>query len=721
MVVPLPSPRRAPRTRRDDAVSEVLGTVLLTAMTIVLAGGFAIAVFGSFTGSDTPSPTGAFAVEARGGLPYVNVTFREGTSFPTDAATFALLLDGAPLSAHAIPNQLAAGRFSPGDVMRFPVAGGVSPGANLTFFAVDADTGDVIGRAFASVPASGSLPSFSASSVVASAVSFSPATLTADGANVTTIRVSLAASHGVALTKSVIADLSSVGGGSLLLRDDGTGGDAVANDGVFSGQFSASSGALPAGAAGGSATIPVTVTDILGRATSGGSGTLSLAAAATATSADFAAALANATSATNVLGVGGISRNVPNSTALKSLVVTNFTWRDITAIRNDVILYRITDLADTTKSWAAAIYFSDCAIGNGGGPYGAITEIVFTRDGVPGSAQWRPTSPTDCWAVDYDTRLDLANLNLSVNATGESPSWTARSQTISGSILTTNPQTYSFVNAGIGSINQGIVPYFGDTQPTANPHGSVDDLGLSTAQIEWTRHTMPNAVFTWARAGLTVAVDARAGDPQGVPVESYTWTWGDGTTTTGVTSSHTYAANATDTVTLAVRSVFGSVATANATILHDGNSWLSCPPAATAWGDVTSCAAAQNSTDSQAAMRLTETHSGGARHLLVTFTMGAFPEPSRAHTLQARAGLASGTAEALALQVLDPTSGVWTTHATWSGAMTTSTATPLTNAQWNAGQPTFRFVDANCVTGACAGSDSATTAWDIDWVRVVSS
>lgn len=75
----------------------------------------------------------------------------------------------------------------------------------------------------------------------------------------------------------------------------------------------------------------------------------------------------------------------------------------------------------------------------------------------------------------------------------------------------------------------------------------------------------PTASFTANCAGLTCSFDASAStDPNG-PIDSYAWTYGDATTGTGVTSSHTYA-EGSYTVTLTVTDSGGKTASATQTV-----------------------------------------------------------------------------------------------------------------------------------------------------------
>ena len=79
---------------------------------------------------------------------------------------------------------------------------------------------------------------------------------------------------------------------------------------------------------------------------------------------------------------------------------------------------------------------------------------------------------------------------------------------------------------------------------TATPNGPIG----SSCTVEDVLEGPPVAAFTASVEGTTVSVDASASyDPDGTIV-SYDWDWGDGTTGTGETASHTYVLPETVTV-----------------------------------------------------------------------------------------------------------------------------------------------------------------------------
>lgn len=84
----------------------------------------------------------------------------------------------------------------------------------------------------------------------------------------------------------------------------------------------------------------------------------------------------------------------------------------------------------------------------------------------------------------------------------------------------------------------------------------TDNIGLTNSTSEQVYVELPKmppvASFTYTTDQLTVSVDASSSyDPDGTIV-SYDWSWGDGTTGSGVTAKHTYAMGGTYEVVLTV-------------------------------------------------------------------------------------------------------------------------------------------------------------------------
>ncbi len=97
----------------------------------------------------------------------------------------------------------------------------------------------------------------------------------------------------------------------------------------------------------------------------------------------------------------------------------------------------------------------------------------------------------------------------------------------------------------------------------------TDDRGgtaTTTRSVTVVANEPPTARLTHTESGLTVSVDGRgSSDPDG-SIASYAWTLGDGSTATGGTASHTYAAAGTYPVTLTVTDDAGARATTTASV-----------------------------------------------------------------------------------------------------------------------------------------------------------
>lgn len=89
----------------------------------------------------------------------------------------------------------------------------------------------------------------------------------------------------------------------------------------------------------------------------------------------------------------------------------------------------------------------------------------------------------------------------------------------------------------------------------------VSDVGMSDGEYHsflWTPNAPPSARFTIEGAGeLTVELDASASFDTDGTIASYVWDFGDDTTGSGMTASHTYAASGVYTVTLVVTDDLG--------------------------------------------------------------------------------------------------------------------------------------------------------------------
>lgn len=514
-------------------MSEVLATVLLTAMTVVVLGGFSLLVFTSLD-STTQPPTGSFSLEAQPGDGFALLRFVSGTAFPLDAADVALMVNGSRADgSRTLVSPQVPDTFSPGGTLRLDLASGTLPqDARLMALVVERESGKSIGSTVATLLSASTLPPFVATVPAVSTIDLSPSVLVVDGDSLANLSVQVTSGWGLGLVRSVTVNLSTVGGpADFALLDDGNPPDLVAADGIYTGQVSAVSHSFVRVPAQEQVTVPVTVVDALGKV-----------ATADAT-------LTLEPSPLSKVGTGAKYRPIPESPALRWLNLTNFTFRDTSVLDNDQIQVRVTDLGDT-DAWNALVTFdnpTDC-----GGSAG-VTSITLSRDGVAGSVTYTP-SPGPCFSLGTLAQINLADPTASLNGAGATGSWST-----SGAVA-----SYLYSAANIGTDNEATIAFFGDS---VSPSPAA--LGLAQADLTWARLTTnhaPVASFstTSSLTSLTVNVDASASTDSDGDALTYSWDWGDASSSSSgssPTTSHAYSTGGTYTITLTATDPYGLTAT----------------------------------------------------------------------------------------------------------------------------------------------------------------
>ena len=477
--------KRRPLAKRptDDSVSEVLGTVILTAVTVILVGGFGVTLINTVNTADAPT-TASFSIDAAinrtdpaTGGQYVIARLLDGSSFPLSDASLLLLRNGTSITGNLSLMDGADAVWSQGERVYIAATGDAFTETDrITLMISDIATNKPIGRTSVTLVASGVPVAFVNNEITFDAFSLSPSPLTADGSTVGTLVVNVTATYGLDVISRIVVDLRPIGGmNDTLMYDDGRGGDAIAGDSSYAVQFLVSNYTFAQTPGTSTPQFNVTVTDITGRTWTSSALTVTLNAP------PLAKVGAGATY-TNIISSAAV--NASSSTYLR---FANMVVRDATQIESDQLQLRVADQNDPTKTWTALVNFADC-----GGTTPGISSVVMSIDGVTGvggaqNATW--TAPSGCMSINTATaKLDIAYLNHSVDGTGAvAAPWT----------FTGDPTTFAYGRAGISNLNQANIAFIGDG--VSNVPSRV---GIGQADIQWgvvTSQTSPGQVV-----GLTV-------------------------------------------------------------------------------------------------------------------------------------------------------------------------------------------------------------------------
>ncbi|MFI7589617.1 PKD domain-containing protein [Spongisporangium articulatum] len=217
------------------------------------------------------------------------------------------------------------------------------------------------------------------------------------------------------------------------------------------------------------------------------------------------------------------------------------------------------------------------------------TGSIFNTSNWPS----KPTNTSIAASLDepavYSTELTAAA--VADHYTAGSQGTPANKAPTAALSYTAKYRTVSFTAAGSADPDGTIASYawdFGDgsTATTTDPtttHAyattgsftakvTVTDNGGATASTQVVATTTtplnqsPTASFTSAVTGLSVAFDASASKDDDGTIASYAWNFGDGTTGTGVTASHTYGAAGAFPVTLTVTDDSGATSVSSASV-----------------------------------------------------------------------------------------------------------------------------------------------------------
>ena len=272
----------------DAAISDIAGTLLMVAA-VVLAGGALLVVMTAQLSAPAPPSTALALAPVAPGDASGQLFLRNGESLPLDTISLALVRNGsapAPIP-RASWTTADATALRAGDILAFPLSPpaleGETIGVVVVHAASNAVIGEVAARAATGTPLVFPSPTLSAS--------LSPSTIVADATSSALLAVRVTQPAGNLAVATVVADISSLtnasrtANASLVLVDDGSAGDAVGGDGVYSGLVRAAINTTP-----GTYPLNVTAIDLAGRASATTQASLGI-------SGNLTAFMGNATSA----------------------------------------------------------------------------------------------------------------------------------------------------------------------------------------------------------------------------------------------------------------------------------------------------------------------------------------------------------------------------------------------------------------------------------------
>jgi PKD repeat protein len=520
-------------------VSEVVGSVILVGISVFVLAGFGAAVISTVTHSAPQVPTATFEMAPVNGSTSVNVTFFTGTPYNASGAAFVLLVNGTDRTGTYYVNGSQNDHlFHPGDTLVVNVTGApLAPGSTLLFLANDRETGRSIGTAHATILAAPTQPGYTEDVPNVLGVTVSPQPLVADGATLGNLTVEVNGTRGLALVRSVVVNLSPIGGATQVpLFDDGNGADALATDGNYTATITARNVTFLASSLPQPVTLYGNITDILGKVT------------------PWSVTFSVSPPLPGPVVQGASYGPLLSSDQLGWLNFTQFAFRDTTALTSDQIMFRVQDDTNSSIAWSALASFD--------GSCGGVTSITFYRDGVSGSATYAPSG--GCFPLASSSQLDLANLNASTNASGGEQVW----------LPTSGNSSYLYANANISSDNHATVTFYGDSTTNAPTATGLGENDVTWGPKNATVNLPPTALIVVTGRPdfppyMQVSVDGTGSSDSDGTIASYSWAWGDGATGSGATATHTYATAGAYNITLTVTDNGGATGAATRSVTAD--------------------------------------------------------------------------------------------------------------------------------------------------------
>jgi PKD repeat protein len=214
--------------------------------------------------------------------------------------------------------------------------------------------------------------------------------------------------------------------------------------------------------------------------------------------------------------------------------------------------------------WSVVVT-NDAIFVGGNGAGGHASEFTTTGSN-PGTQLWKFQTDGGVQAVYFLDGVLYVGGHFDNVCTGDTDGPTSGFKCPAGTVGATRhklvaviPDPASTLKYDVASWNPGAnsplgVFAFDSTGSNLQVGGQFTTIGGVHQQgyAEFTANQPPVASFTATCSVLTCSLNARASSDTGGPIASYAWDFGDGTTASGVTATHTWASNGTPSVTLTV-------------------------------------------------------------------------------------------------------------------------------------------------------------------------